>query len=67
MFWRFYNESRANAVAFTNEFNSASRRRRVTGLSAQLPEPDWFSATESLVGYRLRPDTAAVDSVTGLE
>jgi TM2 domain-containing membrane protein YozV len=57
LFWRFYNGSRANAVAFTDEHNAASRRQRIAGLSAQLAEPDWFSETESLLGYRLRPDT----------
>lgn len=67
LFWRFYNGSRANAFAFADEFNAASRRRRIAGLSAQLSEPDWFSETESLLGYRLRPDTAAIDSVTGLK
>ena len=66
-FWRFYNGSRANAVAYTEEFNSTLRRQRVTGLSARLAEPDWFSESESLMGYRLRPDTAAVDSASGLE
>lgn len=67
LFWRFYNGSRANAVALADEFNAASRRRRIARLSAQLAEPDWFSETESLLGYRLRPDTAAIDSVTGLK
>jgi TM2 domain-containing membrane protein YozV len=64
-FWRFYNGSRANAVAFADDYNSAVRHRRIAGLSAQLTEPDWFRATDSLLGYSLRPDTAAVDSVTG--
>jgi TM2 domain-containing membrane protein YozV len=66
LFWRFYNGSRANAVAFADEYNAASRRRRIVGLSAQLAEPDWYSETESLLGYKVRPDTALVDSVTGL-
>jgi len=66
LFWRFYNGSRANAVAFADQHNAAARRRRIAGLSTQLTEPDWFSETESLLGYRLRPDTAAFDSVTNL-
>ena len=66
LFWRFYNGSRANAVAFADEYNSAARHRRIARLSAQLTEPDWFRAIDSLLGYGLRPDTAAVDSVTGL-
>jgi TM2 domain-containing membrane protein YozV len=66
LFWRFYNGSRANAVAFADEYNSAARHRRIARLSAQLTEPDWFRATDSLLGYSLRPDTAAVDSVPGL-
>jgi len=67
LFWRFYNGSRANAVAFADEYNAASRRRRIAGLSARLMEPDWFSGTESLLGYRLRPDTATTDTVSGPE
>jgi len=66
LFWRFYNGSRANAVAFADEYNSAARHRRIARLSAQLTEPDWFRAIDSLLGYGLRPDTAAVDSVTDL-
>jgi TM2 domain-containing membrane protein YozV len=65
LFWRFYNGSRSNAVAFAEEFNKVSQRRRVAELSSTLAEPDWFSEADSLLGYRLRPDTAAVDSVTG--
>jgi TM2 domain-containing membrane protein YozV len=65
LFWRFYNGSRSNAVAFAEEFNTMSQRRRVAELSSRLAEPDWFSEADSLLGYRLRPDTAAVDSVTG--
>ncbi len=67
LFWRFYNGSRANAVAFADEHNAASRRRHIAALSAQLAEPNWFSETESLLGYRLRPDTATTDSVAGPE
>jgi TM2 domain-containing membrane protein YozV len=66
LFWRFYNGSRANAAAFADEYNAASRRGRIADLSAHLTEPDWFSATDSLLGHRLRPDTATLDSVTGL-
>lgn len=65
LFWRFYNGSRANAVAFADEFNAASRRRRIADLSAHLAEPDWFSATESVLGYGLRPDTASSENDKG--
>jgi tetratricopeptide (TPR) repeat protein len=66
-FWRYYNGSRANAIAFADEFNAASRRRRIAALSGRLPEPDWFGGTDSLLGYRLGPDPAPVDSVSGFE
>jgi hypothetical protein len=66
LFWRFYNGSRANAVAFADDYNAAVRHRRMASLSARLTEPDWFRTTDSLLGYSLRPDTAAFDSVTGL-
>ena len=65
LFWRFYNGSRSNAVAFAEEFNAASQRRRVAELFGRLTEPDWFGEADSLLGYRLRPDTATFDSVTG--
>ena len=66
LFWRFYNGSRTNAVAFTDDFNYASRHRRIARLTAELPEPDWFSGTDSVLGYRVRPDTAADDSMASL-
>jgi TM2 domain-containing membrane protein YozV len=75
LFWRFYNGSRANAVAFADDFNSASRRRRIARLAAELlalsdrghgGQPDWFSGADSVLGYRVRPDTSAVDSMAGL-
>jgi TM2 domain-containing membrane protein YozV len=66
LFWRFYNGSRSNAVAFADDLNSASRRRRIARLAAELPEPDWFSGADSVLGYRVRPDTLAVDSMAGL-
>jgi hypothetical protein len=66
LFWRFYNGSRANAVAFANEYNSAARHRSITSLTPQVAEPDWFGGTDSLLGYKVRPDTVAVDSVAGL-
>jgi TM2 domain-containing membrane protein YozV len=66
LFGRFYNGSRANAVAFADEYNSAVRRRRIAVLASQVAEPDWFSGTDSLLGYQVRPDPAASDSVTGL-
>jgi tetratricopeptide (TPR) repeat protein len=65
IFWRFYNGSRANAMAFADEYNSAARRRRVAELSARLAEPEWFRGADSLLGYKLRPDTCAVDTVSG--
>jgi TM2 domain-containing membrane protein YozV len=64
LFWRFYNGSRSNAIAFADEFNSASTCRRVVELSSRLAEPDWFGEADSLLGYNLKPDTA-VDSLTG--
>ena len=66
LFWRFYNGSRSNAAAFADDLNSASRRRRIARLAAELPEPDWFSGADSVLGYRVRPDTLAVDSMAGL-
>jgi len=66
LFWRFYNGSRANAVAFTDEYNSAARYRRITDLKSLAAEPDWFGGTDSLLGYEVRPDTSGVDSVAGL-
>jgi tetratricopeptide (TPR) repeat protein len=66
LFWRFYNGSRANAVAFADQYNSAARRQRITGLADRLAEPDWYGRTDSLLGYEVRPDTASIDSVTGL-
>jgi tetratricopeptide (TPR) repeat protein len=66
LFWRFYNGSRANAVAFADDFNSASRRRRVAKLAAELAASDWFSGTDSVLGYRVRPDTSAIDSMAGI-
>lgn len=66
LFWRFYNGSRANAVAFADRYNSAARQRRIAGLADRLAEPDWHSQTDSLLGYKVRPDTAANDSVAGL-
>jgi TM2 domain-containing membrane protein YozV len=65
LFWRFYNGSRSNAIAFTEEFNSASRYRRVVELSSRLAEPDWFREADSLLGYNLRPDTASVENNKG--
>ena len=58
LFLRFYNGSRTNAVAFADEFNAAARKRRIDVLSGRLAEPDWFSGADSLLGYRLKPDTA---------
>jgi TM2 domain-containing membrane protein YozV len=66
LFWRLYNGSRANAVAYANDYNSAERHRRIASLAHQTKEPDWFRGTDSLLGYKVRPDTAAIDSVTGL-
>ena len=66
LFWRFYNGSRANAVAFADEYNAAVRRRHITSLIHHVAEPDWFSETDSILGYRVRPDSAAVDSMTSL-
>ncbi len=66
LFWRFYNGSRANAVAFADEYNSAARHRRIASLTPDVAEPDWFVGTDSLLGYKVRPDTAATDSVAGL-
>lgn len=66
LFWRFYSGSRANAVAFADEYNSAARHRRIASLTPQVAEPDWFGGTDSLLGYKVRPDTAATDSVTDL-
>jgi len=65
LFWRFYNGSRSNAVAFTEEFNLAARRRRVAELSGRLAEPRWFRETDSLLGYSLRPDTASTKNDKG--
>ena len=65
LFWRFYNGSRANATAFADEFNAASRRRRVARLSGQLAEREWFRDADSVLGYRLRPNTASADSASG--
>jgi len=59
LFWRFYNGSRANAVAFADQYNLAARKRLIAGLSGQLAEPDWYSRTDSLLGYKVRPDTEA--------
>jgi TM2 domain-containing membrane protein YozV len=59
LFWRFYNGSRANAVAFADRYNQAARQRRIAGLSGQLAVPDWYHQTDSLLGYKVRPDTAA--------
>jgi hypothetical protein len=67
LFWRFYNGSRTNAVAFADDYNSASRRRRIARLAAELPRPDWFSGTDSVLGYRVRPDTSAIDSMASLK
>jgi hypothetical protein len=75
LFWRFYNGSRANAVAFADDFNSASRRRRVARLAAELPalsdrghggQPDWFNEADSVLGYHVRPDSSAADSMPSL-
>jgi len=66
LFWRFYNGSRANATAFADDYNSASRRRRIARLAAELPGPDWFGRADSILGYRVRPDTSAIDSMAGL-
>ncbi len=57
LFWRFYNGSRANAVAFAGEYNSAARHRRIADITSQVGEPDWFEGTDSLLGYKVRPDT----------
>ena len=65
LFLRFYNGSRSNAIAFTEEFNTASRHRRVSELSSRLAEPDWFREADSLLGYNLRPDTASVENDKG--
>jgi TM2 domain-containing membrane protein YozV len=67
LFWRFYNGSRANAVAFADEYNSAARHRRIASLTPQLAEPDWFGGTDSLLGYKVRPDTSARDSMASLK
>ena len=66
LFWRFYNGSRANAVAFADEYNSAARRQRIASLTPHVAESDWFVGTDSLLGYKVRPDTGATDSVAGL-
>lgn len=66
LFWRFYNGSRANAAAFADNFNNASRQQRVAKLAAVLPEPDWFSEADSVLGYRIEPDTSTDDSMTSL-
>ncbi|MBM3331289.1 hypothetical protein FJY68_05465 [candidate division WOR-3 bacterium] len=66
LFWRFYNGSRANAVAFADEYNMAARRHRIANLAPRIAEPDWFAGTDSLLGYKVRPDTAATDSVASL-
>jgi TM2 domain-containing membrane protein YozV len=57
LFWRFYNGSRANAVAFADEHNSAARHRRIASLTPHVAEPDWFAGTDSLIGYEVRPET----------
>ena len=59
LFWRFYNGSRANAIAFADQYNAAARRRRIARLVSQVAEPDWFGPTDSLLGYKVRPDTSA--------
>lgn len=59
LFWRFYNGSRANAAAFADEYNSAARHRRIASLTPQVAEPDWFGGMDSLIGYKVRPDTEA--------
>ncbi len=61
VFWRFYNGSRANAITFADDHNSASRLRRIARLSAELSEPDWFSGTDSLLGFRVRPTEAKLE------
>jgi len=66
LFWRVYNGSRANAVAFADEYNSAARRRRIASLSSHVTEPDWYGQADSLLGYKVRPDTVRVDSLSGL-
>jgi TM2 domain-containing membrane protein YozV len=65
LFWRFYNGSRTNAVAFADEYNSEARRRRIAVLSAQLAEPNWFRATDSILGDSLRPDTVRSEREKG--
>ena len=62
LFWRFYNGSRSNAVAFAEEFNAGSRHRRVVEISNRVVEPDWFREADSLTGYSLRPDTVSVEN-----
>jgi tetratricopeptide (TPR) repeat protein len=67
LFWRFYNGSRANAVAFADEYNSAARHRRIANLIPQVAEPNWFGGTDSLLGYQVRPGTSASDSMASLK
>jgi len=62
LFWLFYNGSRLNAAAFAEQYNTASRRRRMSELTCQLAEPDWFRATDSLLGYGLKPDTTSTEN-----
>lgn len=62
LFWRFYNGSRSNAVAFAEEFNAASRHRRVVEISNRVVEPDWFREADSVIGYGLKPDSVTPPS-----
>jgi hypothetical protein len=66
LFWRFYTGSRANAIAFADQYNAAARRRRIAGLASRVTEPDWFGPADSLLGYEVRQDTKA-GSVAGLK
>jgi tetratricopeptide (TPR) repeat protein len=66
LFWRFYNGSRANAIVFAEQHNAAARRRRAARLASVVAPPDWFGPADSLLGYEVRPDTAA-GSAPGLK
>lgn len=64
-FWRFYNGSRANAIALAEEYNLRARQRQAEKALALVCEPTWFGEAESLLGYRLRLDSADLDSLVG--
>lgn len=58
LFWRFYNGSRANAIAFADQYNATTRLHRTACLVSQVAEPNWFGPADSLLGFKVRPDTA---------